>query len=170
MMEGPDRDEVILATSHRVAAVGAPADAGDPAEIAPHSAVEFLSLEVVDPHEAVLAGHGYVVEIRREGKSVDGSVTNGPTILERRLVFCLDSGDDGVLELCVGHKLDWSRCLPGEDGGPDVEIPTAMGGDKLSLRAWHPLDTRHPCLVYGTLQEEMYVHVEIPNNMYMHIL
>ena len=64
MTKGPDRDEVILAASHHVAAVGAPADAGDPAEIAPHSAVEFLSLEVVDPHEAVLAGHGYVVEIR----------------------------------------------------------------------------------------------------------
>ena len=79
-------------------------------------------------------------------------MTNGPTVLERRLVFCLDGGDDSVLELQVRHKLDRSRCLPGEDGGPDVEISTAMGGDKLSFRAWYPLDTCHPCLVNGTLQ------------------
>ena len=141
MAERPDSDEVILSTGHDIAPVGAPAQAEDPAEITPHSAVKLLLLEVVDSHEAVLTADGYVFSIGREGKAVYGSVTDGPAVEKGRLVFGFDSGNDCVLQLRVWQELYGACGFTCEDCVPEIEVAAAMGGDKLSLRTRDPLDT-----------------------------
>ena len=54
----------------------------------------------------------------------------------------------------MGLEVDGARALPRRGRGPDVEMSTAMGGDKHGFRARHPLHTGHTCLVYGTLIKE----------------
>ena len=95
--------------------------------------MELVRLEVVYPHESVLAGHRDVLRVGREGETVDGSVTNGPAEEEGRLVLVFDGGNDGVLDFRVRLELYGASGLASEDCVPEIEISAAMGGDKLGL-------------------------------------
>ena len=97
MVERPDSDQVVLSPCHHITPVGTPTDAGDPSKVATHPTVELSVFEVIDSHKSVLTRDGYVFGIGGESETIDSSVTDGPTIEERRLVLALDRRDGGVL-------------------------------------------------------------------------
>ena len=119
-------------------------------------------MEIVHSQETVLASNGYVICVWGEGKSVYGTVTNCPAVDNRRFALWFDCVDFCVGDFFVRDKALWAVGFARVDATPDVEVATSVRGYKLVITARHPLDTRHPSAVYGTLYVcvcVVYVHV-----------
>lgn len=67
-------------------------------------------------------------------------------------MFGFDGRDDGILQLQVWYELQGTCGFTCEDCVPDIEISTAMRGDKTRLRARNPLDAGHARFVYRALR------------------
>ena len=59
--------------------------------------MELLFFEVVDSHESILTGNGYVLGVGGEGKAIDGSVANRPAKEEGEFVLAFNGRDDCIL-------------------------------------------------------------------------
>jgi len=84
LLEGPDCNQIVLSTGHYELAIGRPTDAEETAEKGGGKADELHRIIIEDPETTILRDDSQIFGTRREGKVVDGPISNNPSTIENK--------------------------------------------------------------------------------------